>query len=383
MNQSRGITKFTIAVTTVTVIGALVMIVVLLFVGAPSALVVATLLAVVPVGPLIWSYLWLDRYEPEPRALLVMALCWGAFVATSVALVLQLLDQGVFSPSEIFAGAVVAPLTEELAKASFILLLFWFRPREFDGVVDGLVYAGMLGIGFAFTENILYLSSAYTGDEDLAGGFGSAVTVFILRGVFSPFAHPFFTAFTGIGIGLAVTSKQQFVRILAPPAGLCLAFLSHGLWNASLLSDPRYALLAYVGVMVPSFVLLVGFAIWVSRREGLMLQTALTDCAQRGFLPLAEVPWLVRIPARRAARRVAKKRGGKPALAVMTEYQNEAVDLGFLHARLLRDAAPAGFVQRGQAHVDRMAQLRPYLLWPIPTAPAVQQPVQTQRGGPW
>ena len=296
---------------------------------------------------------------------------------------LQLLDQGVFSPSDMIAGSVVAPVTEELAKGGFILLLFWFRPREFDGMVDGLVYAGMLGIGFAFTENILYLSSAYTGDEDLAGGFGSALAVFILRGVFSPFAHPFFTSFAGIGIGLAVTSKKPAVRILAPIVGFCLAMLLHGLWNASLLSDPLYGLMAYVGVMVPAFMLLVGFAIWVSRREGATLNNALTDCANRGFLPLAEVPWLVRIPARRAARRVAKQRGGKTALSVMTEYQNEAVELGFLHARYLRDATPSGFVQMGQTHVDRMAELRPYLLWPTPPTQVAAKPVQIQRGGPW
>ncbi len=371
MNKRRGTTVFTVVVTAVTVIGALIMGVVLLLTGAPTALVIGSFLAFLPVGPLVWCYLWLDRYEPEPRQLLALAMGWGAFVATSGALILQLLDASVFAPSEFFSGAVVAPITEEAAKGLFILLLFWFRRREFDGVVDGLVYAGMIGIGFAFTENILYLSNAYTGDEDLAGGLGSAVAVFVLRGVFSPFAHPFFTAFTGIGIGMAVTNRNPALRILGPVIGFALAVLSHGLWNASLLGTGEYALLAYIGVMVPAFVLLVGFAIWVSRREGRMLTEALTDCAQRGFLPLVEVPWLVRIPARRTARRVAKQRGGKTALSVMREYQGEAVDLGLLHARYLRGSAPEGFAVRGQAHVDRMAQLRPYLLWPAPASQSV------------
>ena len=379
MNNRRGTTVFAVVVTTVTVVGALVMGLVLLLSGAPTALVIGAFLAAIPVGPVFLSYLWLDRYEPEPKRLLAMALRWGAFVATSVALVLQLLDEVVFAPSELFSMSVVAPITEEGAKGLFILMLFWYRRHEFDGILDGIVYAGMIGIGFAFTENILYLSSAYSGDEDLPGGLGSAAAVFVLRGVFSPFAHPFFTAFTGIGVGLMVTSKRPTVRWVAPVVGFLLAIFTHGLWNASLSGDGSYALIAYVGVMVPAFVMLVGFSIWARKQEGVMLSSGLTDCAQRGFLPLAEVPWLARIPARSAARRVAKRRGGRPALAIMREYQREAVELGFLHARYLRGTAPTGFAAIGQARVDRMAQLRPHLLWPV--VPNQSTP-QLQKG-PW
>ena len=45
------------------------------------------------------------------------------------------------------------------------MLLLFFRRHELDGILDGIVYAGMVGIGFAFTENILYLASAYVGDD--------------------------------------------------------------------------------------------------------------------------------------------------------------------------------------------------------------------------
>ena len=67
----------------------------------------------------------------------------------------------------------------------------------------------MVGIGFAFTENILYLTSAYMGDDGQAGGLGGAVGLFIVRCIFGPFAHPFFTAFTGIGIGIAVSARSR------------------------------------------------------------------------------------------------------------------------------------------------------------------------------
>ena len=89
------------------------------------------------------------------------------------------------------------------------------------------VYAGMVGIGFAFTENILYLASAYMGEEGQAGGFGGAVGLFIVRCVFGPFAHPFFTAFTGIGIGIAVGARSRSVRVVAPIVGYAVAVVAH------------------------------------------------------------------------------------------------------------------------------------------------------------
>ena len=382
---------------------ALLMALVLLLSGAPGALVVGLVLALFPVVPLIGAYMWLDRYEPEPRSLLALGLGWGAFVATAAALVLQLADQAIFDTSDAITSVLVAPVTEEAAKGLFILLLLWFRRQELDGILDGIVYAGMAGIGFAFTENILYLTSAYMGGDGQAGGIGSAVGLFIVRCIFAPFAHPFFTAFTGIGIGIAVGSRNGAVRVLAPLLGYVVAVVAHASWNGSLMyGGGQNAVATYFFLMVPAFLLMTGFAIWSRRREGHILTAALTDCAQRGFLHPAEIPWLSRIPARRFARRYAERVGGKPARRVMATYQTEAVELGFLHSRFLRGVAPSDFVALGQDHVDRMRLLRPHLLWPQPQSavqqarmPAVPQgwipqaqatqhtPPAPRPGGPW
>ena len=367
MQARRSSTAFTIVVTVVMLIGAAGMGLVLLLSGAPGALVVGLLLALVPVGPLIAVYMWLDRYEPEPRSLLVLGLGWGAFVATSGALVLQLFDNLIFQPTDLSMTAVVAPVTEEAAKGLFILLLLFYRRHELDGVLDGLVYAGMVGIGFAFTENILYLTSAYIGEEGQAGGVGSAVGLFIVRCIFAPFAHPFFTAFIGIGIGISVGARSRAVQVLAPVVGYLVAVAAHAAWNGSLmLDDGRNAVTTYVFLMVPAFLLLSGFAVWSRRREGAVLTTALTDCSRRGFLDPAEIPWLARIPARRFARRYAERAGGKPARRAMVAYQNAAVELGFLHSRYLRGVPPPDFALIGQEHVEVMRALRPVLLWPQP-----------------
>jgi RsiW-degrading membrane proteinase PrsW (M82 family) len=389
MHGRRSSAAFTIVVTVVMLIGAVVMSGVLLLSGAPGALVVGLVLAAVPLAPLIATYMWLDRYEPEPRSLLVLGLGWGAFVATSGALVLQLFDTVIFESDDLVTAAVVAPITEEAAKGLFILLLLFFRRRELDGILDGLVYAGMVGIGFAFTENILYLMSAYLGDDGQAGGIGSAVGLFIVRCIFSPFAHPFFTAFIGIGVGVAVVSRSKAVRVLAPVGGYLVAVAAHGAWNGSLmLDDGRNAVATYVFLMAPAFLLLVFFAVWSRRREGAVLTRALSDCAQRGFLDPAEIPWLSRIPARRFARRYAERAGGKPARRAMVAYQNEAVELGFLHSRFLRGVPPPDFAEIGQAHVEQMRALRPGLIWPQPAGsqrpthlPAV--PGGRGTGGPW
>ncbi len=365
MQRRRSYAGFTIVVSVVMLIGAAVMGLVLLLSGAPGALVTGLVLAAIPVAPLISVYMWLDRYEPEPRTLLVLGLGWGAFVATSAALVLQLFDSLIFDSTDASTATIVAPITEEAAKGLFILLLLIYRRHELDGVLDGLVYAGMVGIGFAFTENMLYLASAYMGNDGQSGGIGGAVGLFIVRCVFGPFAHPFFTAFTGIGIGIAVGARSKGVRILAPILGFLVAVAAHAAWNASLmLDDGRNAIATYFFLMVPAFLLLSGFAVWSRRREGAVLTAALSDAAQRGFLDPAEVPWLSRIPARRFARRYAEKVGGPAARRTMVAYQNEAVELGFLHSRFLRGVPPPDFAELGQEHVDAMRALRPGLLWP-------------------
>jgi len=81
--RRRDSVAFTVVVTVLVMLGALVMALVVALSGAPGTLALAALLAALPVGPLVGCFMWLDRYEPEPRSLLVGGLLWGAFVATA------------------------------------------------------------------------------------------------------------------------------------------------------------------------------------------------------------------------------------------------------------------------------------------------------------
>ena len=361
---------FTVVVTVLTAVGALVMLAVLALSGAPGTIVLATALATLPVGPLVACYLWLDRYEPEPRALLASGLLWGAFAATGAALLLQGVGGFVLAFSEAAELAVVAPVTEEATKGVFLLLLLWWRRAELDGVLDGIVYAGMVGIGFAFTENILYLAASYDGTEGMGpGGFEEVTVTFVLRCLISPFAHPLFTTFIGIGVGLAVASRAGVARFFLPIVGYVLAVVAHGLWNGSLVFGAGGFFAVYLVLMAPALVTVMGFAVWSRTAERRMLESALSDAAARGLMPATDIGWVVDLAARRRSRAYARQVGGRRGERQMRDYQQAAVELGFLHYRYLRGTPPPDYAARGQQFLQRIDGLRPSIAFPGQVVP--------------
>jgi RsiW-degrading membrane proteinase PrsW (M82 family) len=222
---------------------------------------VGLLMAVLPVPFYVAFALWVDRFEAEPPWLLVLAFVWGAAIATFLSMLFNL----------VFA----APLTEELMKGAALLLLFLWKRDHFDNVTDGIVYASMVGLGFAMTENVQYYGAAL---KD-----GGAPVVFFLRGVMGPFAHPLFTSMTGIGLGLARETHRPAVRWLAPAFGLLAAIILHSLWNLA----ASYGLAffaAYAVVMVPAFVAVIVIAIFSLQREANVIRTHLHSVVAEGVL---------------------------------------------------------------------------------------------------
>ena len=369
-HRRRDSLAFTVVVTVVTVLGALVMLLILALSGAPGTLLVAAALAALPVGPLVACYLWLDRYEPEPKALLASGLLWGGFAATGAALVLEGVGGLLPGITDQADMALVAPISEEATKGVFLVMLLWWRRAELDGVLDGLVYAGMVGIGFAFVENVLYLAAAYDGTDSMApGGVDALTATFVLRCLFSPFAHPMFTAFTGIGVGLAVGSRSRGVRVLAPLAGYVVAVITHGLWNGSTSYGLGGFAVVYLVLMLPGLLGLAALALWARSAERKMLAAALGDAASRGLVPASDIGWVVDLRARRTARRYARDHGGPAAERAMRDYQQAAVELGFLHHRYLRGTPPPDFAARGHEFVTRISALRPYVAFPGQAVP--------------
>lgn len=361
---------FTVVVTVLVAVGALVILAIVALSGAPGSVLLATLLAAVPVGPIVACYLWLDRYEPEPRTLLAAGLLWGCFVATAGAILLQGIGGLVAGFSDSQTLEIVAPVTEEASKGLFLFLLLWWRRAELDGVLDGIVYAGMVGVGFAFTENILYLAAAYNGTDGMGpGGTEAITTTFIVRCLISPFAHPLFTTFIGIGVGLAVNARSRSARVLWPVAGYVCAVVAHAIWNTSTSYGIGHFAVAYLVLMAPALIAVISLAVWSRRSERRMLASALTDAAARGLVPATDIGWVVDLSARRRSRAYARQLGGRRGERDMRDYQQAAIELGFLHYRYLRGTPPPDYAARGQQFLQRIDALRPSIAFPGQVVP--------------
>ncbi len=322
----------------------------------PLGLVTGVVLAAVPVFPVVATFLWLDRYEAEPRSLLAFAFAWGAGVATFGALVINTASIAAIQAAggDVTAGSVVvAPVVEETFKGLAVLLIFLVRRREFDGVVDGIVYAGMAGVGFAFVENVLYLGRALA-DSGTTG----AAFVFVLRCLVSPFAHPLFTAATGVGIGIAARSRRWWVWVVAPVGGWVVAVLLHGAWNLSASSGLQGFVTAYVVFQIPVFLAVVILALVARRREGRLIARHLQVYGTTGWLSPQEIAMLSSLPARRDARGWAGRTGGAGARQAMRDFQEMGSELAFLRERMVHGTAPDDARTVEYAMLARMSALR-------------------------
>jgi RsiW-degrading membrane proteinase PrsW (M82 family) len=308
-----------------------------------GAVLVGALCALVPVGPVVWAFLWVDRWEPEPGRSLLFAFLWGACVAALTALIINssaalvldaVLGQG---SGDVLGAAAVAPFVEEAVKGAFVVGLLIFRRREFDGIVDGIVYAGLTAAGFAFTENILYIGRAFAEDGALVGQNGGVLAVLILRGILSPFAHPLFTSMTGIGCGLAASSRSAVARILFVLVGYLFAVFLHALWNGSATFGDGAAFLGvYLYIMVPLFIAVTLLVVWQRRREQRTVRNQLPGFAAAGWIAPSEVELLGSLAGRSRWQRAVRQRSGKAAAKAVVEYQTAVTELAFLRAKMSR-----------------------------------------------
>jgi RsiW-degrading membrane proteinase PrsW (M82 family) len=181
-----------------------------------------------------WFVYWLDHYEKEPKILLGGVFVWGAIVAAGFAfLVNTVLGLGVYvvtnsdTITEFATGTLIAPPVEEIFKGFAVLVVFAIFRKEFDSVLDGIIYAGIVALGFAATENSYYIYN-YGYLED---GWGGLFALVFVRVILVGWQHPFYTAFFGIGLATARLNRSIWVKLLAPMIGLTIAILAHSLHN--------------------------------------------------------------------------------------------------------------------------------------------------------
>jgi RsiW-degrading membrane proteinase PrsW (M82 family) len=359
--------KSSSAKTVIKVIGAVIAIlfalllglIVLLLIGVetgPVALLIGMVSATLPVPIYLMLVLWIDRYESEPVWMLATAFFWGAMVAVFFAFLLNTasdLAVQVMTNSartgHAFGAVISAPIVEESAKALILLIFFFAKRDEFDGVIDGIVYAAMVGLGFAMTENIQYYGKAV-----MQGGGETLTFVFILRGFLAPFSHPMFTSMTGIGLGLARQSRNGFIKWIAPPFGLIAAISMHSIWNGSavLLGGGAF-LLTYILIMIPAFFIILVVIALALRREGQIVREHLVGEFQGGLFTPDEYRRLGSIFGRMGMSFDALTRGGFGQWQAARQFNQTASELAFHRNRIARGITAADAAQRDAAY--RMA----------------------------
>lgn len=303
-----------------------------------TASVVGAIAALVPVGVVFAAIVWIDRWEPEPPMLMLGAFLWGAGGATASALLLNDAMTGLghllLNPNTatFTSRAVLGPVVEESTKALFVLAL-WFRRRsEFNGLVDGVVYAALTAAGFAFMENIFYFGKAFV-VGGLGGVSGGVVAVFILRGVLAPFSHPLFTSMVGLGIGLAAQTNDKVMRVVWPITGFLAAVFLHGLWNASTLFGASRFLNIYFMIMVPIFVCTMLVVVWQRKREQRIVAQQLPVLLRAGLIVRSEMELLSTLAGRSGWKRKVRRTAGPEAARAVRDYQIAVTELAFLQHR--------------------------------------------------
>ncbi|MEN9504209.1 MAG: hypothetical protein RI958_135 [Actinomycetota bacterium] len=258
--------------------------------------------SLVPVAIVAPCLLWADRIEPEPRTAKLHAFLWGATISIVVAAAGGL---WVFLVAgDTVATVVGAPVIEETMKG---LAVVWaLRRREIDGIMDGLVYAGWAGLGFAVVEDFTYFIGA--------SADGALADVVIVRALVTPFAHPLFTLWIGLAIARTVVEGRAWFPAVLWGWGIAVAL--HASWNGALVlaaHTSSTALIVLAGaVFIGIFAATCLMVVLVRTREKRRLADVLVPLAARYGLDHDRIhqfsDWRELVRARRRLTRADRRR---------------------------------------------------------------------------
>jgi RsiW-degrading membrane proteinase PrsW (M82 family) len=229
------------------------------------------ILAIAPAFFWLWWFYRKDRYDPEPRGLVLKVFFLGMLPVFPAGLLELLLLQAVpGARGETFAAAVIGNLlviapVEEYGK--YLVVRRWaFRHPAFNEPLDGIVYAAAAALGFAALENFLYL-------------LGEGAWLILLRGPLSTLGHVLFSAFWGYALGMAWAQTDPAVARRLINHGLIYAILGHAAYNIVLSS-------AQVGGAFTALPLLVfPLMILLYRQVGAHIRTSLANSPFQLTLP--------------------------------------------------------------------------------------------------
>lgn len=244
---------------------------------------------------IIW---WLDRNDREPFGMVLLNFTWGATGAIFFGIIGSVMFQiplneflTTFSGDNSeqlfdFAGAVItAPIIEEFTKGIFLFMMSY--NKRFDGVVDGVVYGGAIGLGFGMTENFLYFVSYGTTPS-------AWLWLVIIRTCFSAVMHCMSQASFGAFLG-AAKFKPAIFKIFLIPAGFIIAVLLHFAWNFTVSFDDT-TLLGFAFLFMYAIALFAIFQIAIYF-EGRTIKKELQDEVTNGLIQpehMKYIPYVTR-----------------------------------------------------------------------------------------
>lgn len=249
--------------------------------------------AVVPMFTYLLLIWWMDRNERDPFGIVFLNFFWGATGAIFLGIIgslifqiplsagIQILFGGDSAELESLSGAIItAPVVEEFTKGMF--LMFMAMSKRFDGVVDGVVYGGAIGLGFGMTENFLYFLNY--GTEPI-----SWLYLVIIRTLFSAVMHCMATATFGGFIGLAKFKPIGF-RLILIPIGYLIAVFLHFSWNLTVsFEDTTIIGFLFLILYFFSWIAIFQISLYMEARN---INKELQDESTRGLIPSEHLNFL-------------------------------------------------------------------------------------------
>lgn len=254
--------------------------------------ILSVLFSFIPMLFFAYVVYWTDRYEKEPALLLGGVFIWGAIVAAGAAFIVNtFLGLGIYiftgsqALTDLSTSSVIAPVIEETLKGIACLLVFLYFRREFDSILDGIVYAAITAIGFAATENAYYIYT-YGYQEN---GVSGLLWMFFVRVILVGWQHPFYTAFIGIGLAISRLNGTSPIKIIAPIIGLGIAVFAHSIHNTI---STVFQGLEGLGIELlfdwSGWIAMALFIIWALYREQRWIITQLGEEVANGIITPAQ-----------------------------------------------------------------------------------------------
>jgi RsiW-degrading membrane proteinase PrsW (M82 family) len=297
----------------------------------PAPTLVGLLLGLLPIPLLVALVLYLDRLEPEPRALLAAIFGAGAGIAVITALLGRALHTSAITTPELqphvsvatavsVGAAIGGALVAETLNGLVLIALLASRRTEIDGVEDGVVYGSMVGLGFALVANVYGYAGAWN------SGAGALAEEFARRGVFGPVFQALFTSLIGLGVAFAAARPGLPGRHLAIVAGWVAAVALDALWNHSVGEGGVPLLITYVILIAVLLALLIA-VIYDRRRVVRLIIGFLPDFEHPDVITKQDIPMLASLRMRRRGRQWARLNLGIAGMQAMAEYQLAATEL--------------------------------------------------------